>query len=170
MVLHLSFSLTIWMFLGWRVCRWKVSLMTARVFVGFQEQFLCMFTALSFACSVLNPSGPYEVLLRVCCFISGLRCSAFAWSFGSQHISDSFTWLCFCRTSHWMSSDQSEVGGVACPQQQWKLLPLQLLETSHGRLSPNIMVFSLFCVRNLFLSFWGTLMPFRSICTYTVSV
>ncbi len=39
--------------------------MTARVFVGFQEQFLCMFTALSFACSVLNPSGPYEVLLRV---------------------------------------------------------------------------------------------------------
>lgn len=124
---HLSFSLTIWMFLGWRVCRWKVSLMTARVFVCFQEQ-ICFFAwrSLHVHCSFLfffclqlfKPPWPvWRVLLHVSAvfvwrgFISGSRCS------NRLAPNTSLIVLPDCvsagRPSEWPVTNQQSVG-VAC--------------------------------------------------------
>lgn len=141
------------MFLGWRVCRWKVSLMKACAFVKLvcffawrslhahcSSWFLSMFVAAS-----QRPMWKGFLLLVWPSYVSGvflfyfrhvMLCMDFD-CLASQHVSWVFLPLCFCRTSHWMASDQSAVEG--CGQStaafrqkfsmQWELLPLQLLDT-----------------------------------------
>lgn len=91
----------------------------------------------------------------------------------SQHVSWVFLPVCFCRTSHWMASDQSAIEG--CGQSsaafrqkfsmQWELLPLQLLDTptTDVIISPSSFAFLIYSLR-------GTLMQYRHICTFTVSI
>lgn len=172
------------MFLGWRVCRWKVSLMEGCAFVK-AILFLCMtISACSFfgfvsACSCLKSPKPIwkgfyamfccsdlHLLLGTFyfCFRHVMLCMDFIDWLASQYISWVFLPLCFCRTSHWMASDQSAIEG--CGQStaafrqklsmQWKLLPLQLLDTPTadviiGMSSPSSFAFL------IYFSLWGTL-------------
>lgn len=130
--ISLYFSLTIWMFLGWRVCRWKVSLMKACAFV----KLVCFFAwrslhALpdSFQCLWQRPKGPYEKVFCCCsdlhmflgcfCFISGMWCSAWTllivWHLNTSP--ESF-YLCVSvgRPTEWPVTNQ-QLRGVASPPQ-----------------------------------------------------
>jgi len=182
------------MFLGWRVCRRKVSLMKGCAFV----KAFCFFAwSLHAHCSFWFPFRvcgslqlfkiPKAHMKRFSChgllfwpsyaageilfyFRHVMLCMDFIVCLASQHFSLVFLPLCFCRTSHWMASDQSEIEG--CGQSsaafrqrlsmQWKLLPLQLLDTPTTDVIIAMSSRSSF-VFLIYFSLWGTLMKFGKV-------
>lgn len=181
-VFHLSFSLTIWMFLGWRVCRWKVSLMMARVFVGLQEQ-ICFFAWWSllfpflFCLQWFKPQCPvWSVTLLFVWrgFISGLRCSAWicliVWL--PTHLIVLPDCVSVGRPTECPVTNQQS-GGVACPQQRSACSE----NSSHCSCKPHTDCWVLISWSSLFYfafiiyySFWGTLFEYLHIYSEHLTV